>query len=210
MILALLIAASPCQPPAPDAQVKVSFKAGATLDDLDRFMTDVLCLTAKTGGGKKPLTLAIEGTVFGRQLPALIRVLAESAGAGLPTASPPEPVAPCPPLPRGSITPVDPWTRKVSAAARDQLLACGATQLRLVPHFVEGKAQGFKLFAIRPEGLPAELGLQNGDVVTAVNGMTLNSPAEALEAYAQAKDAPEVKLSVTRKGEPRTITWQVR
>lgn len=205
--LALLMAVTPCTPPGPDAPVPVSFTAGATLDDLEAFAARVLC-RPKGQGGARPLTLTVEGTVFGRQIPALIRLLAESAG-GAPSAVEPT-AAPCPPLPAGAITPVDPWTRKVAASAREALIACSESHLRLVPSFVQGKPEGFKVFGIRQGGVVDLLGVKNGDVVTAVNGQSLATAEQALAAAALLKTAAEVKLTVRREGEPRTITWTIK
>ena len=184
------------------------FAPGATLDDLDRFAAEVLS-QPRGPGGKTPLPLSIDGAVFGRQLPALIRLLAEAAAAPPPLAADPS-APPCPPLPPGAIVPVDPWTRKISAAVRDQLPACAPGAVRFVPHAVAGTPAGVKLFGIREGSLADQLGLQNGDVVAGVNGQPLNTPEQAVEAVARLKDAPALKLSVTRKGEARTITWLVR
>lgn len=206
-LLPFLAAAPPpaCRPPAPDAVVQVRFAPGATLDDLDRFAAEVLC-QPRGAGGKTPLPLSIDGAVFGRQLPALIRLIAEAAAAPPPAAVEPS-TPPCPGGPAGAIIPVDPWTRKISAAVRDQLPACAAGVVRFVPYVVAGKPAGVKLFGIRAGSLPDQLGLQNGDVVAGVNGLPLNSAEQALEAYARLKDAPALKLLVTRKGEARTIAW---
>lgn len=208
MILALLLAAAPCRPPAPDAVVKVKFPVGATLDDLDRYAQEVLCQPAG-GAGKRPLTLVVDGTVYGRQLPALIRLLAESAGAA-PAPGPAPTATVCIPLPPGAITPVDPWTRKITAAVRQQLIDCAETQVRIVPAFFDGKPEGFKLFGIREGSTVDQLALKNGDVVTAINGTPLSTAQDALAAVDQTRTASEVKLTLKRDGQPRTITWQLR
>jgi type II secretion system protein C len=85
-----------------------------------------------------------------------------------------------------------------------------AGQARMVPAFREGKAQGFKLFSIRPGSLPAKLGLQNGDVLKRINGISLESPERALEAYVGLREARRVELDVERDGAPVLLTYDIR
>jgi general secretion pathway protein C len=54
------------------------------------------------------------------------------------------------------------------------------TQMRAVPHFQDGKAAGFRLFAIRADSVFEKLGLKNGDVVSKINGNDLTDPARAM------------------------------
>ncbi len=209
MIWLLLLAAAPCTPPGPDASVKVSFKAGSTIEELRRFVAATACeeWTLAEGAGKRALKLAIEGEVTGRQLPALVRLLAESAGVPAPA---PRVEAVCPASVAAAIVPVDPWTRKVPLGIRSRLFDCAVQQMRVVPNLKDGKTQGFKLFAIRAGSILEALGFQSTDVVLSVNGAELSTPDQAVEAYAKLQDAAEVKFAVLRKGEPRTITWLSR
>ena len=78
-LLLVMTAAPDCKRPAPDAQVTVSLKKGSTLEDLARVASATLC-EPWPAAGKAPLTLAVDGTVLGKQLPALFRLLSESAG----------------------------------------------------------------------------------------------------------------------------------
>lgn len=80
-----------------------------------------------------------------------------------------------------------------------------AEQARIVPSFANGTANGFKLFSIRPDSIYTACGFQNGDVVTAVNGMRIASPEEALDAYAAAKRSDRLRISVLRAGTRRAI-----
>lgn len=203
MILALLLAA--CVPVAADATVKVTFKAGSTVEDVLRFSHEKLCdapMVLETDR-KRPLTLAVDGTAKGSQLRALVLML-----TGAPVDSPRARPG-CDPKLVAGIVPVDPWTRKVPAALRDTVFDCAQSEGRVVPNFKAGVANGFKLFGIRPGGVAEALGFQNGDVIVQVNDVRLVSPELALEAYAGTRGAREVKFAVERKGEPRTITWLV-
>ncbi|MBN2359185.1 MAG: PDZ domain-containing protein [Deltaproteobacteria bacterium] len=84
-----------------------------------------------------------------------------------------------------------------------------ATQARIVPNFQDGKANGFKLFSIRPGSLYSKIGIQNGDVVTRINGYDLSSPDKALEIYNKLKDSKQVTVDVVRRGKPETLDYRI-
>jgi general secretion pathway protein C len=85
-----------------------------------------------------------------------------------------------------------------------------ATQARIVPSFHNGKANGFKLFSIRPNSLYAKIGIQNGDIVQRINGFELNSPDKALEIYGKLKDAQTITVDLLRRGKSTTMTYNIR
>lgn len=76
-----------------------------------------------------------------------------------------------------------------------------ATQARIVPSFKNGVANGFKLFSIRPGSIYSSIGVQNGDVITRINGFDINSPDKALEVYGRLKDAKNVEIDLERRGQ---------
>jgi general secretion pathway protein C len=84
-----------------------------------------------------------------------------------------------------------------------------AMQARLVPAFKDGVAEGFKLFSIRPDSLYSKIGIQNGDVVTRINGLDMNDPAKALEVYTKLKDAPRIDVDIDRNGTITRMTYNV-
>lgn len=84
-----------------------------------------------------------------------------------------------------------------------------ARQGRVVPDYVDGQVVGFKLFGVRKGSFWALLGLKNGDVVRAVNGLTLESPGKALEAYQKIRGSSFV-LDISRRGEPLRMTYNLR
>lgn len=85
-----------------------------------------------------------------------------------------------------------------------------ATQARVVPAFEGGKTVGFKLFSIRPGSLYSKIGLQNGDVITRVNGYEVNSPEKGLEIYGKLKDAKQVSVDVKRRGKPMSLDYAIK
>ncbi len=84
-----------------------------------------------------------------------------------------------------------------------------AMQARLVPAFKDGNPEGFKLFSIRPDSLYSKIGIQNGDVITRINGLDMNDPAKALEVYTKLKDAPRIDVDIDRNGSPVRMTYNV-
>ncbi|WP_224366626.1 type II secretion system protein GspC [Hyalangium versicolor] len=84
-----------------------------------------------------------------------------------------------------------------------------AMQARIVPSFRGGTAQGFKLFAMKPDSLYARLGMKNGDILQRINGFTMDDPARALEAYSHLKGASRIELEIERDGQPLRKTYTV-
>jgi len=85
-----------------------------------------------------------------------------------------------------------------------------ATQARIVPSFRNGKANGFKLFSIRPGSLYSKIGIQNGDVIQKINGYEMNSPDKALEIYSKLKDAGNITVDLVRRGRAKTMSYNIR
>jgi S1-C subfamily serine protease len=81
----------------------------------------------------------------------------------------------------------------------------GQREARLVPELREGRPVGFRLFAVRKDGLLSRLGLQEGDVLEALADVPLTSPAAAMSAYGRVKETDRFTLRLVRAGQPRTI-----
>jgi hypothetical protein len=83
---------------------------------------------------------------------------------------------------------------------------------RVVPSIAprDGRPNGFKLYAIRPDSVYSVIGLQNGDTLSAINGQTLDNPAKAFELYAKLRTASSLQLSVIRRGQPMTLDYSIR
>ncbi len=85
-----------------------------------------------------------------------------------------------------------------------------AMQARIVPSFKNGQANGFKLFSIRPDSLYSKIGVQNGDVIQSINGLDMNSPDKALEAYTKLRDAPSLDLQIERGGQTMSMHYGIQ
>jgi serine/threonine protein kinase len=75
-----------------------------------------------------------------------------------------------------------------------------AMHARILPAFKDGKAEGFKLFSIRPDSLYHKIGIQNGDVIKRINGEDINSPNKALEIFSKLRDSNRIDIEIDRHG----------
>ena len=73
------------------------------------------------------------------------------------------------------------------------------------PYIEQGTFRGFRLRPGRKHNLLRQLGLQSGDIVTAVDGAPLNSMAQAMDSLRVLGEASEVQLTVLRDGQERPI-----
>ncbi len=81
---------------------------------------------------------------------------------------------------------------------------------RIVPEIRDGKAAGFRLYSVRPEGPFALIGMQNGDVISVINGLEITSPEKALEVYAKLKSASHLSVGLERNGSRVTKDYTIR
>jgi general secretion pathway protein C len=85
-----------------------------------------------------------------------------------------------------------------------------AKNARVVPSMKNGKPDGFKLYAIRPNSAFARLGLSNGDTLQSINGFELTSADKALEVYTKLREATSLEVDVTRRGKPVTLKYTIK
>jgi general secretion pathway protein C len=85
-----------------------------------------------------------------------------------------------------------------------------ARAARIVPSIKDGKPNGFKLYAIRPNSLFAKIGMQNGDTISSINGFDMSSPDKALEVYTKVRSATNLSVSVVRRGQPVNMDYSIK
>jgi S1-C subfamily serine protease len=111
------------------------------------------------------------------------------------------------------LTTMDDTHYQVTKAAREaikakpELFARGA---RIVPAVKNGKPNGLKLYAIRPNSVFAHLGLANGDTVLTINGISLDGLDEALAAYTKLVDSKRLVVELIRRGKPLTLHYTIK
>ena len=85
-----------------------------------------------------------------------------------------------------------------------------ATSARFVPSVKDGKPNGFKLYAIRPNSIFGKIGLQNGDTIKAINGSDMTTPDAALALYSKLRNASHLSVQVERRGELQTMDYIIK
>jgi general secretion pathway protein C len=84
------------------------------------------------------------------------------------------------------------------------------TQARAVPNFVDGKANGFKIFAIRRGSIYQAIGIKNGDVLTRVNGSEINNLEKVLSLFTQLRNESNISLDIVRGRKKQKIEYERR
>ena len=52
--------------------------------------------------------------------------------------------------------------------------------------------------------------MQNGDIISSINGMEITSPEKALEVYSKLKSASHLSLGMERNGQKVTKDYSIR
>jgi hypothetical protein len=81
--------------------------------------------------------------------------------------------------------------------------------MRFVPAIKNGQPFAMKVYSIRPDSVWARLGLNNGDTIVSINGNSIATPDQALEAYAGLRDASEIAVEIVRRGKMVKQTYTV-
>ncbi len=82
---------------------------------------------------------------------------------------------------------------------------------RLVPNTTDNQMNGFKIFAIDQSSLLGKTGLQNGDIITQVNDVSLKQPEQGFALYQAFQDEREVRIQILRRGTtPMMINCRIK
>jgi len=81
---------------------------------------------------------------------------------------------------------------------------------RIIPHEEGGRVIGVKMYGIRRRSLLGRLGMMNGDILRTINGFDMSSPDSALEAYTRLRESDHLTVSITRRGQPTTIDYNIQ
>lgn len=77
------------------------------------------------------------------------------------------------------------------------------------PEMKQGAFVGFRIVELRPPAWWQGIDLAPGDVVTSVNGMPIEQPAEAHAAFESLRTADKLTVKYLRGGEPRELTYRI-
>jgi len=84
-----------------------------------------------------------------------------------------------------------------------------ATRFQAIPVQQDGQNIGFKLKALRGESLLKKLQFEPDDVFTAVNGVALKNPFEALDALKSLTTANSISVTFMRNGAEQTADFKI-
>ncbi len=84
------------------------------------------------------------------------------------------------------------------------------SQMRALPHFVNGKTDGFAISQVAAGSVFDQLGLQNGDLVTSIDGKPVTNPMQVMSLMQEMKTKSALDLIINRGGAPATVHLDLR
>ena len=87
----------------------------------------------------------------------------------------------------------------------DQLM----DQARIRPHIEDGKPSGISITGIKPNTIFRKMRLRNGDIITGVNGNSIESVEDAMKLFGDLSSASEVQLEIKRRGRKQVLNYKV-
>jgi len=83
-------------------------------------------------------------------------------------------------------------------------------QARAIPHQMNGRMDGYLIQDIAPRSLYARAGLQNGDIILAVNGQPIVNPQQAMKLLNSLSSASHLSIRIRRGDTEQTLRYQIR
>jgi general secretion pathway protein C len=84
------------------------------------------------------------------------------------------------------------------------------SEARILPRYDNGAMVGVQLSSIKPGSLFEEIGIQNGDTVTQVNGITVTSPQDSAALLKELTSASDFQVQVLgADGQTRSLTYSI-
>lgn len=101
---------------------------------------------------------------------------------------------------------------KVDGCALDYILEHGSelmAHMRAVPEQENGRTLGVRMYGIRPQTVFDKFGMKDGDRIETVNGISLSSHEQLLEAYGHLRTSRHVTIQLNRSGSNMTLEYTV-
>ncbi|MEN8820471.1 MAG: type II secretion system protein GspC [Abyssibacter sp.] len=92
---------------------------------------------------------------------------------------------------------------------REELLrdpSRASTYLRVQPAYNAGQLRGYRIYPGRNRTLFSEAGLRPGDLVTELNGVSLDNPTRALQLLGDLSSATSLNVTILRGGQPQQLS----
>jgi general secretion pathway protein C len=87
----------------------------------------------------------------------------------------------------------------------DQLME----QARIRPHIEEGRPAGISITGIKPNTIFRKMRLRNGDIITGVNGDSIETVEDAMKIFGDLTSASEVQVEIKRRGRKRVLNYKI-
>lgn len=84
------------------------------------------------------------------------------------------------------------------------------SQARVAPSVRDGETRGFEFRGVKKDSLPQALGLTNGDIVTSVNGNSLQSIDQVMGLVTKLRRASNLSITIERKGVTVNKEFEIR
>ena len=110
--------------------------------------------------------------------------------------------------------PVSPSARKIKLRG-DQIekamenLGELMQQATLRPHIEDGNAAGISITGIKPNAIFRKMRLRNGDIITGVNGASIDSVEDAVKVVEQLSSGSEIQLQIKRRGREQSLDYSI-
>jgi general secretion pathway protein C len=83
------------------------------------------------------------------------------------------------------------------------------TEIRAIPNLENGASNGFRLSEIQDGSIFQEIGLHDGDLLTAIEGENLNDPTKAVTLLESLRSRSSITLNVIRNGGPVQLYYRI-
>ncbi len=84
------------------------------------------------------------------------------------------------------------------------------SQVRVRPHYKNGKPDGLMLSQVKPNTIFTRLGLRNGDVIQNVGEKTIENPDDIMGFYEELKSGSDVSLEIMRRGKKKALNYRFK
>lgn len=82
-------------------------------------------------------------------------------------------------------------------------------QANLRPHMVDGQPAGISITGIKPNAIFRKMRLRNGDVITGLNGGSIESVEDAVKVVEQLSSGSNIQLQIKRRGREQTLDYSI-
>jgi len=82
-------------------------------------------------------------------------------------------------------------------------------QATLRPHIENGQASGISITGIKPNAIFRKMRLRNGDIITGVNGNSIDSVEDAVKFVEQLSSGSDIQLQIKRRGREQSLDYSI-